>query len=116
MAEYVVGQVGEISSGKPKIIDAGGKEIGVFYEGGAYYGVLNICPHLRAPICQGRVESMLTAPNYGSYKLEQDRKVLRCPWHHWEFELETGKAACGIKQRIKTYAVIVRENTIYLEV
>jgi nitrite reductase/ring-hydroxylating ferredoxin subunit len=119
MALHHIADVGEIASGQRKLVTIGNKEIGIFNEEGRYYAVLNMCPHAYAPICEGRIQGTLTADTDGAieaYTLDSGRKVLRCPWHHWEFELETGQAVCHIKQRLKTYPVHVEGISIMLEV
>ena len=116
MAWQRVIQANEIAEGKQKIVEVGGKEVGLFYEGGAYYAVLNFCPHAGAPVCRGWVEGTVTADASGCLDYNADRKVLRCPWHHWEFELATGKAVAPIKQKIRTYPVEVRDGWLYVDV
>jgi nitrite reductase (NADH) small subunit len=68
----------------------GGREVGVVRDpaSGALHGIRNRCPHHGGPLCLGTVrERVAGAP--GSYALS-GRRVLRCPWHGWEFDLETG--------------------------
>ena len=44
----------------------------------------------------------------------QDR-VLRCPWHGWEFDLESGRSPLEPdKVGIKIYPVTVRDGTVIL--
>lgn len=115
MPWQAVAYTSELTSGKAKMIQAGNKEIGIFLVEERVYAVLNVCPHARAPICQGRVEGMLDYSLADGYDLKQDCKVLRCPWHHWEFELETGKAVVQIKQRLKTYELKVENDQVWIE-
>ncbi|MBC8102426.1 MAG: Rieske (2Fe-2S) protein [Cytophagales bacterium] len=102
-----VAEVGEVAPGEPKIVSVNGKEIGIFCEGGRYFAVLNFCPHFGAPICRGKVFGAVTATEPGKLSYDPDRLVLRCPWHRWEFDLETGQALTPIRQRLKTYPVQV---------
>jgi nitrite reductase/ring-hydroxylating ferredoxin subunit len=105
MSWHLAASVGEISPGKPKIVSVNGKEIGIFHEGGRYFAVLNFCPHFGAPICRGKVFGAVMADESGSQFYDSSRLVLRCPWHRWEFDLETGQALTPIRQRLKTYPV-----------
>jgi nitrite reductase/ring-hydroxylating ferredoxin subunit len=106
MTWHTVGRTEELAEGKHIVVKVDNKEIGVFREDDRYYAILNVCPHAYAPIAaSGRVEPLLTAEGDGSYHLDKERKVLRCPWHHWEFELESGQAICHMKQRLRTFAV-----------
>ena len=73
------------------IAAVGGREVGVVRDPdtGALYGVRNRCPHHGGPLCLGQVRER-EAGTPGSYALS-GRRVLRCPWHGWEFDLETGR-------------------------
>ncbi|MDF2721182.1 MAG: hypothetical protein K0Q59_857 [Paenibacillus sp.] len=120
MTMHQVARVGDVAPGKQIIVTVGKRQIGIFYEDDRYYAVLNVCPHAYAPICRGRVETpVLTDSVQGQadaqYFLDTSRKVLRCPWHHWEFELDTGKPMCDVKQRLKTYPVHIDGEWICLE-
>jgi nitrite reductase/ring-hydroxylating ferredoxin subunit len=110
MAWYQVASRDEIAPGQPKIVDVGGKSIGVFHEGGRYYAILNHCPHFGAPVCRGKVFGAVTSKEPGQQSYDETRPILRCPWHHWEFDMETGRALTPIKQRLKTYNVAVGES------
>lgn len=115
MAWIIVAQADEIQAGKPKIVEVNGKQIGVFHEDGRYFAVLNYCPHFGAPICQGKVFGMVTSEAPGQQGYDHERRVLRCPWHRWEFDLEDGSPIAPIKPRLKTYEVRVDEGRILLD-
>ncbi len=110
MAWHQVAQVGEIAPGKPKIVSVSGKEIGVFWEGERYFAVLNYCPHFGAPVCLGQVFGAITSDEPGQQSYDASRPILCCPWHRWEFDLETGQALTPIKQRLRTYDVRVEND------
>jgi len=110
MTWHKVAQVEEIQQGKPKIVLVKGKEVGIFYENGRYFAVLNFCPHFGAPVCLGKVFGAVTADEPGKLSYDASRLVLRCPWHRWEFDLETGVALTPIRQRLKTYSVQIDEQ------
>lgn len=107
----------DVSAGRPKIVTVAGKEIGIFYEGDRYYAVLNVCPHRRAEVCKGRVSGTVFSSSVSEYQMQDDVLVLRCPWHRWEFKLETGRAVIPtVKQRLKMYQLRVQNGNIYLAV
>lgn len=107
----------ELAEGKQRIVEVAGKEVGVFYEGGRYFAVLNFCPHAGAPICRGWVEGAVVADDAGRLAYDHDRRILRCPWHHWEFDLATGKAVAPVKQKIRTYPVERRDDGwVYVQI
>jgi nitrite reductase (NADH) small subunit len=112
---YEVGPVSEIPPGQRKIVyPHGGSGIGVFNVEGAYYAVKNTCPHMGAPLCRGKLTGT-TAPirtPEGQVDMEwiRDGEILRCPWHHWEFDLVTGRTVFPSRQRVATYKVTVEPS------
>lgn len=106
----------EVQSGEPKISKIKGKEIGLFFVGGKYYAVLNHCPHEGAPMCTGKVGGLVTSEGPGKLGYDPGRKILSCPWHHWEFDLETGLAIAAIRQKIKTYPVKTESGRVWVRV
>ena len=106
---YVVGTVDEIPPGSRKVIEVGGREIGVFNVNGEYFAVLNRCPHQGGPLCSGRQTGFLTSPTPGDYRLSRPGEVIRCPWHGWEFDLRTGQSWCEpARVRVRRYEVSVQ--------
>lgn len=106
----------EVNSGEPKISKIRGKEIGLFFVQGKYYAVLNHCPHEGAPMCAGKVGGLVTSEGPGRLGYDPERKILSCPWHHWEFDLETGLAVAAIRQKIKTYPVKTEGGSVWVKV
>lgn len=90
--KYVVATVEEIPPGERKIVEAGGREIGVFNVRGEYFAVLNRCPHQGGPLCKGNTHGFLRPANVGEYEYTRQGEILRCPWHGWEYDLRTGQS------------------------
>ncbi len=108
MAKHVVAAVGEIPPGGRKLVTIRGREIGVFNLDGAFYALVNRCPHQGAALCTGEVVSRLEAPLPGEYRLAQHGAMLRCPWHCWEFDIRTGQSWCDPNDiKARTYHVTV---------
>jgi nitrite reductase (NADH) small subunit len=117
MQWHFAARADEFIEGEPKIVQIENKEIGVIYKQGQYFAVLNHCPHAKAEICRGRVSGTLFSPSPNEYDMQHDFLVLRCPWHHWEFSLETGKAVIpSTKQRLKLFSVKAEADGVYVEV
>lgn len=106
----------EVTPGNPKIVKIAGKEIGVFQEGGSYHAVLNFCPHAGAEICRGRVTGRVECDADGKLTYNADARTLRCPWHHWEFDLATGEAVVPMRSRLKIYPVRIEGNRIQVDI
>ena len=55
MASHPVARVGEIPPGGRKIVEIGGRSIGVFNVDGEFFALRNRCPHQGGPLCEGQV-------------------------------------------------------------
>ncbi|MGH3032457.1 MAG: Rieske (2Fe-2S) protein, partial [Gaiellaceae bacterium] len=86
-----VGSVDDLEREGRIVARVGGREVGVVRDAasGSLHGIRNRCPHHGGPLCLGTVRERL-AGEPGRYALA-GRSVLRCPWHGWEFDLETGR-------------------------
>jgi nitrite reductase (NADH) small subunit len=109
---YEVGPASEIPPGVRKIVyPLGGAGIGVFNVNQRYYAVKNICPHMGAPLCRGKLTGttspLRTADGRVAMEWIRDGEILRCPWHHWEFDIVTGRTLFPSRQRVATYQVAV---------
>ena len=51
------------------------------------------------------------------YQYGLEGRVLRCPWHGWEFDLETGEKLFdpGCRARVKTYPVAVEDGVVVVD-
>ena len=105
---HVVAAVSEIPPGSRKIVTVRGREIGVFNLDGAFYALINRCPHQGAALCTGAIVSRLEAPLPGEYRLGRPGSMIRCPWHCWEFDIRTGQSWCDPEDvKARTYNVAV---------
>jgi 3-phenylpropionate/trans-cinnamate dioxygenase ferredoxin subunit len=112
--KHVVCAVDELPPGKRKIIDLDGRSIGVFNIEGTYRAIRNICPHHGAPLCLGGPEKLMSASGPYEYMLT-DEWVLRCPWHGYEFHLETGRTVYDPDDmRVRVYPVTVEDGQVVL--
>src|SRR5262249_3651448 len=80
-------------------------EFGIFREGDRLVAYENHCPHDGGPVCQGkvipRVEEEL-APDQTSRGLRFSKKRnIVCPWHGWEFDIESGRHCGDPKYRLR---------------
>ena len=102
---YVVATATELPPGKRKIVTVGGGEIGIFNIAGKLHALRNICPHKGGPLCSGRLRPHVVSPSVYQIDYEQDKQVLKCPWHQWEFDIQTGRALYDASLRVKIYVV-----------
>jgi 3-phenylpropionate/trans-cinnamate dioxygenase ferredoxin subunit len=108
MPRHVVAATNEIAPGGVKIVAVAGREIGVFNVDGAFYALINRCPHEGAALCRGRIVGRFESKRPGEYRLTQHGQMLRCPWHGWEFDIRTGQSWCHPESvKARTYEVTV---------
>lgn len=115
--EYKVGRLDELTDSNPLALNIDGRPLGVCKVGDKVYAFRNMCPHRRAPLTCGTVEgTMLPVPNAGELNYGMEGQVLRCPWHGWEFSIETGESLFGVSDtKVRTYPVSVRDGDVYVD-
>jgi nitrite reductase (NADH) small subunit len=110
-----VGAVDDFEVGRFCVVADGPRSIGVVRTGRGFFAVLNRCPHQGAPICSGRLTGTMVPTPPGVYRYSEEKDVLVCPWHRWEFELETGTSVGPTtRRRLPTFPVDVEDGQVYL--
>ncbi len=89
----------QIPVGEGRCVTLGDLQIGLFHRNEGLFAIDNICPHRGAPLHDGMVS------NEG---------YVSCPWHQWQFQLEDGVCLNIPRVRIASYAVEVRDGTIWI--
>ena len=87
-----------------------GREVGVLVTEDGLRAICNRCPHHGAPLCLGRL-CPREAGTPGRYTAPA-AAVLRCPWHGWEFELESGRCLDDPALRATVYPVRVVDGRV----
>jgi nitrite reductase/ring-hydroxylating ferredoxin subunit len=112
MPKYVVGTVEEIAPGTHKIVEVGGRSIGVYNVNGEYFAILNRCPHQAGPLCKGNTYGFLKSGGVGEYEYSRPGEIVRCPWHGWEFDVKTGQSWFDpVQVRVRRYNVVVTSGS-----
>ena len=107
MSKHIIGTVSEIPSGEKKIVDIDGRSIGVYNVNDEFYAILNRCPHQGGPLCQGRTAGFLKSDQPGgTYEYTRKGEIVRCPWHGWEYDIQTGQSWVSPDNvRVRSYDV-----------
>ena len=100
-----LGPVSEFPFNTITIVNVAGREIGVIRTDSEFYALRNLCPHQSGPLCRGKLARLLKASAPGAIEFERQRSVVTCPWHGWEFDVETGRALYDQTMRVATYLV-----------
>jgi len=111
MSRHIVANAAEIPPGGCKLVTVNGRELGIFNLKGAYYAVLNRCPHAGAALCKGHVVGLSISDSPGEYRLERPGEMLKCPWHGWEFDIRTGQSWCDPQKiRVPSFPLAVEHG------
>ena len=112
MAKHAVATVDEIPPAGRKIVEVGGRSIGIFNVDGEFFALRNSCPHEGGPLCRGVRCGEVTSDMPGEYRYSRPGQILRCPWHGWEFDIRTGQSWCDpTRVRARPYTVSVQPGT-----
>ncbi len=108
----VVCAAADLPPGQKRVVNdpETGASIGVFNIDGEFFALKNVCPHLGAPLCLGSVHATHRPSDVFEFRPDLAGRILRCPWHGWEFDIVTGKALYDKNSRVATYPCRVDEN------
>jgi nitrite reductase/ring-hydroxylating ferredoxin subunit len=117
--ELLVGKSAELAEGERKVITHGSHQIGVLRAKGQLHAFANQCPHQGGPVCEGvlvhKVEEILGADRtFQGMRFNEDELHIVCPWHGWEFNIETGRCAGDGKHGLRRFKVLERDGDVYV--
>ncbi|MCA1217888.1 Rieske (2Fe-2S) protein [Streptomyces sp. 8L] len=110
---FVVGAAADLPPGSSRIVypDKVKSGVGVFNIDGEYYALKNTCPHMGGPLCKGRVrgtsEAAANAEGQPEMRWVRQGEIVSCPWHHWEFDIKSGRTIFTSRQKVRGYPVEV---------
>lgn len=111
-----VGPLEAFPDRRVRCVTVAGRTVGVVRLGGEVFALRDRCPHEGASLCAGAVEELLGADGEQHLTVSDDRLVLACPWHGWEFDVRTGRTIVDPKIRAKTYRAWVDDARVFVEV
>jgi nitrite reductase (NADH) small subunit len=115
--DHDLGPLTDYPAGSKRIVEAAGRSIGVFNVEGRLHAVLNRCPHALAPFCLADLQGTWLAapPDAPEYGLEG--RVLRCIWHGWEWDVETGRTVVGTDpRRLSKYPIRTEAGRVVVSI
>jgi nitrite reductase/ring-hydroxylating ferredoxin subunit len=119
MAEIEVGALSEFEQDSPRVVAVGGLEIGIFRLGEKIVAYKNECPHYGGPVCQGHIfnqtEELIGADGTSQGLRFSETRNIVCPWHGYEFSLDTGCHPGDPSVRLQPIEVTVRDSQVYLQ-
>jgi nitrite reductase (NADH) small subunit len=110
---HPVGTVGEVRSDGCRVVDIDGRPVGVISVDDEFFAIYDHCPHMGASMCSGTVCGTFVAAGPHELVYGKHDRVIRCPWHGWEFDLETGRSLLEPRRiGLKTYPVSVEDGVV----
>lgn len=109
-----IGAEDELETGESILAEVEGIEIAVYHTEDGYFAIGNFCVHQGGPLCEGPVTGTLSQNEDGTLCFDEETEVVRCPWHGWEFDVQTGEHLSRPEYSQPTYDVIVRNSELYV--
>ena len=95
------------AEGERRLVELGGRTIGVFRVDGAFFALADRCPHRAAPLCSsGEVVNAVEGVG-DEVRVTREGALVRCPWHKWDFDIATGRCTVDARLRVRRYAAWV---------
>ena len=103
------------------VIDVGETTIGIFRVGGTLFAYENSCPHMGGPVCQWliipAVRELINDKQVSTgYAFDESEMRIVCPWHGYEFKIETGSHPAKESIRLKRVAVEEEGGDVYVTI
>ena len=85
--------------GEAKEFELGEKTICVAKLNGTITAMDNVCLHMGGPLGQGFIEG----------------SKLVCPWHGWEYDLQTGQVVNDPQSKLAVYPIKIENGEVLIE-
>jgi nitrite reductase (NADH) small subunit len=108
MDEIVVARLADVPDGDYRIFALDALEVGIFRFGDRVVAYENVCPHAGGPVCQGKIFNQVEELIFGK------QRHIVCPWHGYEFDLETGCHPGDASVRLTPVKVAVRDGQVFV--
>lgn len=83
---------------------------------GRVHALRDICPHQAGMLSLGIVFPFVSSEDVGQYDVSDSRFILRCPWHGFEFDTESGRCVADPERyRVRAYKAWVDDDQVVLE-
>jgi nitrite reductase/ring-hydroxylating ferredoxin subunit len=120
MSEVMVGALGDFADGDYRVLAIGEFEVGIFRRGERLVAYENRCPHYGGPVCQGKLfnkveEVLMPDMTSRGLRFTADQHVV-CPWHGYEFNLDTGRHPGDARMRLRPVPLRIAEERVLVQV
>jgi NAD(P)H-dependent nitrite reductase small subunit len=94
-----VAALDELQPGRGKLVQVEGRQIALFKVDGGVRAISAVCPHEGGPLDEGELEG----------------ERVYCPWHAYDFDLNTGACSIVPELRAPTYPVAIEDDQVLVE-
>lgn len=115
MAPRAVCRMEDLTEGVPKLSVVGSRRIAVARWQGAIFAWRDSCPHQNVSFEMGRVRNALGGSDPRDMEIDRDRPVVTCPWHHFQFDLHSGRCISDSSFRFRTFTVTVEDDMVFVD-
>ncbi|GAC1405080.1 MAG: Rieske (2Fe-2S) protein [Candidatus Velthaea sp.] len=114
--KHLLGEASDFAPQTCVVREIDGRSIAIWHQDGKFYATRDACPHMGAPLSCGTIEGTMLPSRAKEYSYGMEGHVLRCPWHGYEFSLDTGEPLFGTSDlRVITYPVTLEADQLYIE-
>lgn len=118
-AEIRVAHVSDLTDGRRVMASIDGRDVFVLEREGRFYAFENVCRHMGGPVGEGillgKVEAVLDDEQRLLHERFSTSEIhLVCPWHGWEYDIETGECAANRRIRLRRYEAVRRGEDVYV--
>lgn len=99
MAWYQVCNVEDVPLSAGREFMVAGRVLAVFRTGESMFAVDGMCAHQGGPIAQGTL----------------NEKCVTCPWHGWQYDVETGSNVLTKRKMLDTFPIELRGETVWVQ-
>jgi nitrite reductase/ring-hydroxylating ferredoxin subunit len=117
--ELLVGRVGDFADGRRVMVRVDDRDVFVFEHNGRFHAFENVCRHMGGPvgegILMGKVEAVLDENRaWVRDRFSTTEIHIVCPWHGWEYDIETGECAANRRIKLRRYEAVQRGEDVYV--
>jgi nitrite reductase (NADH) small subunit len=104
----------EILPGDKKVFQIRRTSIVLTRNEDGYFAMRNACPHQGAELSGGLLRGLACSSSEKEVCYEKQSSYLYCPWHHWSFDIETGRSAHDPSVKVKTYEIKIEDDDLVI--
>ena len=106
----------ELAPGEMRAVQVGSRAVVVMRKrDGSFRALRDRCPHEGACLSDGRLRPMIVSSEPGVYEISEERDVVHCPWHAFEFDVDDGRSPGNpAKMRVASYPVSVVDGVVVI--